>query len=80
MTHNSYSNESINLIQKKKTNIYLMRVQIIRHPGEKEGRQKDGQMDGQIPPVFYRTSSPLGPLPLREDWKEDRMIGWERNI
>merc|ERR1711942_582190 len=22
-----------------------------------------GRTDGQIPPVFYRTSSPLGPLP-----------------
>ena len=23
----------------------------------------DGRMDGQIPPVFYRTLSPSGPLP-----------------
>ena len=28
----------------------------------------DGQTDGQIPPVFYRTSSPSGPLPKRTKW------------
>ena len=33
------------------------------HLGQKKGRQKDGQTDEQVPPVFYRTSSPLGPLP-----------------
>ena len=27
------------------------------------GGRTDGRTDGQIPPVFYRTLSPLGPLP-----------------
>ena len=39
-----------------------MKIWKTGHPGPKEGRQKDGQTDG-IPPVFYRTLSPLGPLP-----------------
>ena len=28
-------------------------------------------MDAQIPPVFYRTSSSLGPLPKKRAGKED---------
>ena len=33
------------------------------------GQGGDGRTDGQIPPVFYRTSSPLGPLPKNEQTK-----------
>ena len=29
------------------------------------GRRTDGRTDGQIPPVFYRTSSPSEPLPKK---------------
>ena len=32
--------------------------------GRTDGRTY-GRTDGQIPPVFYRTSSPSGPLPKR---------------
>ena len=36
--------------------------------GGTDGRtyvRTDGRTDGQIPPVFYRTSSPSGPLPKK---------------
>ena len=32
-------------------------------------RWMNGRMDGQIPPVFYRTLSPLGPLPCSPSTK-----------
>ena len=31
-----------------------------------------GRTDGQIPPVFYRTSSPSGPLPKKEKKKKKK--------
>ena len=30
----------------------------------------DGHTDGQIPPVFYRTSSPSGPLPKNSHFED----------
>ena len=36
-----------------------------RADGQTDGRT-DERTDGQIPPVFYRTPSPLGPLPKKE--------------
>ena len=30
------------------------------------GGRRDGHTDGQIPPVFYRFSSPSGPLPKKQ--------------
>ena len=37
--------------------------------GGTDGRdgRTDGRTDVQIPPVFYRTSSPPGPLPKKEE-------------
>ena len=37
-----------------------------RRSPEGEAGETDIRTDGQISPVFYRTSSPLGPLPKRE--------------
>ena len=34
--------------------------------------QTDGHTDGQIPSVFYRTSSPSGPLPKKEKKRRKR--------
>ena len=31
----------------------------------------DGRIDKQIPPVFYRTSSPSGPLPKKKERKKE---------
>ena len=37
-----------------------------RRQSPEDGAGRDSvYMDGQIPPVFYRTSSPLGPLPKK---------------
>ena len=41
-------------------------------PEGPEGGWTDGRTDGQIPPVFYRTSSPSGPLPKKHKWKTKR--------
>ena len=35
-------------------------------------RQMDGRTDAQIPPVFYRTSSPSGPLPKKEEKRSEK--------
>ena len=36
------------------------------------GGGTDVRTDGEIPPVFYRTSSPSGPLPKREREREKK--------
>ena len=43
--------------------------------------QTDGRTDGQIPPVFYRTSSPSGPLPKKQksNKRTDMMLCKVRN-
>ena len=44
--------------------------------GRTDGRtyvRTDGWTDGQIPPVFYRTSSPSGPLPKKKKKNKIKM-------
>ena len=51
-------------------NLGQNRPQRSRSPKDRVGGT-DVQTDGQIPPVFYRTSSPSGPLPKKKK-KEDQ--------
>ena len=41
--------------------------------GQTEGRM-DGRTDKQKSPVFYRTSSPSGPLPKKEKEEEEKIL------
>ena len=47
-----------------------MKRRKVEKEGKEEKRKTDVRMDGQIPPVFYRTSSPLGLLPKKEKERE----------